>query len=69
MSSLNVYFDIILYKKKNNSKCSEFGVGIIKVVFGARGVCGPPDIKLLLFINLNESVAVWMENRSMTNGH
>lgn len=56
MSSLNVYFDIILYKKnKKNSKCSEFGVGIIKVVFGARG---PPDIKLLLFINLNESVAV-----------
>lgn len=55
--------------KKNNSKCSEFGVGIIKVVFGARGMCGPPDIKLLLFINLNESVAVWMENRSMTNGH
>lgn len=42
-------------KNKNNSKCSEFGVGIIKVVFGARG---PPDIKLLLFINLNESVAV-----------
>lgn len=64
-----MFISILFFIKKNNSKCSEFGVGIIKVVFGARGVCGPPDIKLLLFINLNESVAVWMENRSMTNGH
>lgn len=65
-----MFISILFFiKKNNNSKCSEFGVGIIKVVFGARGVCGPPDIKLLLFINLNESVAVWMENRSMTNGH
>lgn len=65
-----MFISILFFIKKiNNSKCSEFGVGIIKVVFGARGMCGPPDIKLLLFINLNESVAVWMENRSMTNGH